>query len=589
MDNYSWHDNEIEEYNLDWMKERGKYLTEVIDKIPNKVSCKDIESIPDGDNIICYGPSSGKTTGVRQFIVKHIYSYGIYATKRVDDVKLLRYDILSQLYYLGKIKSGRFDMILGFYSGSDTTPKQLYEARWIICTHERLLIEPPSLLFKIDVMEMINVKSSDNYRKYLFVDEYPSSVWKSFKVNEIAASLLGLKSYVGYDNSQEEIEKFNRLQDFIYGAYSNPTSNPLELSLLDSIRTPTNQNYELDIKRGSTNVSTEFSKRRLLFFSQYLIDKIDEYSKNAENKSPNDSIYYTVNDLKIPNKFIFDGTGDIICNNSKIWNIIKDSRFGRKLNLSGEIKILHTNVRRSINSSDDIASEYSDFITTIHDIHPNERILVYTWKDSKDKDDENALDQRILEKLPTSIKSLVDIITYQSGKERATSKFINDSVCVILGKFFIPNSVIDTLNYVNQSNIQSKDYTISLIVQFLYRSSARIGKPVSMYITDDYSEDFIKDLMKSFDNCQYWIGLDKIESEVSNRIVKSSNKLLNKIIESDKSVDFDDYVEINASDLRELLGFSSDNNGNIKKKLSSSDIIFEYISEYGNSKFKIYK
>lgn len=578
----------VSDYSLAKLKERGKYLTEVIDKLPNKVRNTDIENLPEGNNIVCYGPSSGKTSAVRQFIVDHILDTGVFATKLTEDADDLRYDIVAQLVYTGYDVNYALSLVRSFHSNTEElTPYDLQSTPWIICTHERLFIEPPSLLFVMDLTTVGTIVTdiSDVYRKYLFIDEYPSTMYKYFNVSSLGSLRLFDHEAGTYGSTDTPIKKSIARTAYVSKMYDNPTKNPLLLSMMDNLPTPTDQCYSRDISRGNNSAKSEFSKRRISFFADNLLNKLDDYEQ-SEDMSLDDKLYYTINDFIAKNKYVFDGTGDILMKSTDIWNIVKDDRFGRTLSLSSDIERFHTDVTRQ-NSLADISLEYSDFIKQVLESNPDSKILVYTWKTSKMSDND----------LPDSIRNLlgkdaskVDFVHYMSGKERVTSEYSDHDIAMVLGRFYIPNYSVQMLNSVNHTDLSVDDYVRSLIIQFIYRTQARLGKSIKLYFTDDYSLGFISDLLDLFKlTTPCSVSSIVTDSRVRDKIIHTNNDLLTNIFDSSDYIEKDaDHITVTSNTLKLLIGLSpSSNNNAIKYKLNNNHITYDYISSRP-SKYIIY-
>lgn len=605
MNKYSLNNNQwIWDHNIDpdllydindkrTMYERGKYLTEIIDKIPNKATSSDIENLPTGKVVVSYGPSSGKTTAIRQFILKSMKQgkFGVFATKLVSDVDSLYYDLLSQYYYLEN--SNPLSCSISKFH-SKCNPQNLSDLRksfWIICTHERLFIEPPSLIMTMDIAltSKLITNPYDLYRDYILVDEYPTNMYKSVEVYSVSASLEMLKYHLGITEDTSEVAKGLLINGFVTDAYKNEINNPKLLYIVENLPNLVRQSYTQDQKRGIQDIKTELSIERTGFFANLFMNKLNDYDKiNDELKSKNDKLYYSILDLISKNMYIFDGTGDIIFRDNKKFSIIKDKRFMRKLILNSVFRI-KTRVTRKF-STEMIITEYSYIINQICNSHKDKRILVYTWLNSKKKGDSNS---NIINELIDTIDypDRVDFIHYNSGNERVTSDYVNNDVLVILGKFLIPNSVINEINTVIGTKLSSYDYTKSLIIQAIYRTSARLNHSIDLYFSSDYSEDFLLDILSEFDELSGNTELRSLSLELPElKIDPEYNPMISSIIDSNLGyMDNNEYV-INSKDLASVLGFTKIDNTNIRNKLDKNFVNYELISSKGGrSKVSIFR
>ena len=520
--------------------DRGKYLTEVIDTIPNKATYKDIESLPEGKLIVPWSPSAGKTTAIRQFIVHNLSEKtGVFATKLIDDIEQFRYDVIAQAMYLRKIPKILCDkLIQSISSKEEFDVASVRLSNWVICSHERLFIEPSSLLFLRDTTFVYQVKELSNVvREYLFIDEYPSNLYKSFRVRDLypVKSIDDKTGLHSIEDSATRMMIRNSFINEVYENYDNPKYS-LDVGLINNIPTPTNQSIDKDYKRGLDNPKSVASRNRVCFFSNILAEKLIEME--ATNTYSN-MLYYSISDLPPLNTYVFDGTGDLLTKESSIWTTV-ESKYPRRLSfIDNKVKLVRTKVKRR-DSTDTIVEEYSRVISRIIKDNPKSKLLVYVWKNSKNTKDETEL---LSDKLSNSFHE-VNFITYQSGKERVTSEYADSDIAVVLGSFYLPNPIIDLLNNITHSKSKSVDYTLSLLIQFLFRTQARKGLPIKLYIDNDY-DYCIDDLCYNLGISNYTVSYlaDYTEDEL---LIKSE---VDKVLGN----------KLSKTELVSLLGYSSKN------------------------------
>ena len=470
------------DYSEKALLDRGKYLTEVIDAIPNKATYKDIEVLPEGKLIVPWSPSAGKTTAIRQFIVHNLSEKtGVFATKLIDDIEQFRYDVIAQAMYLRKMPKILCDkLIQSISSKEEFDVASVRLSNWVICSHERLFIEPSSLLFLRDTTFVYKVqKLSSVVRGYLFIDEYPTNLYKSFRVRDLYP-VKSIDDKTGLSTIEDSATRMMIRNSFInevYENYDNPKYS-IDVGLINNIPTPTNQSIDKDYKRGLDNPKSVASRNRVCFFSNILAEKLIEM-ENTNTYS--NMLYYSISDLPPVNTYVFDGTGDLLTKESSVWTTI-ESKYHRRLSLiDNKVNLVKTKVKRR-DSTDTIVEEYSRVISRIIKDNPKSKILVYVWKNSKNTKDETEL---LSDKL-SNLFPEVNFITYQSGKERVTSEYADSDIAVVLGSFYLPNPIIDLLNNITHSKSKSVDYTLSLLIQFLFRTQARKGLPIKLYIDNDY-------------------------------------------------------------------------------------------------------
>lgn len=507
---YEWDYND---FSSEALLKRADYLLEVIDNIPNKATSEDIEKLPNGRVMVTWGPASGKSTAIRQYLCKNQMNYMIYATAKKSDVDAMYYDLLAMKEKGIIVSECR---IAKFHSNFDPGEASLRSSNILICTHERLMIEPPSILYRLE--GDIPNHLGQIIRSEMIIDELPK-FYKSFKAS--GALMMGL----GYINSQLERFRYDKRQRLAYRyakfrslmeAYLDNDESKLStvdygavVSLINSY-----QASNIVIKDNDR----ERAVRKFAYFSDLLAEKLLEMTIEEGVRSSIDrNLYYTLLDIEVPNIKIFDGTGDLILKGSNSWIIQRDDRFRRSLSLAKPIELLdNTSMIRSVAKSEDLEYTRSKILTLVNHIknllRTNQgKILLYTWKSIRlnynyyDESDEN--DPKDMRYLPDYIRSLLtpeendrlEITYYGSGKERVTSEFSDCDSIIIAGKFFIPNSAISNYNEVNSTEITSLDYTKSLIIQAIYRTSSRHGQPINIYFTNDYDWNLIGSIMSEFD------------------------------------------------------------------------------------------
>lgn len=507
---YEWDYNN---FSSEALLKRADYLLEVIDNIPNKATSEDIERLPSGRVMVTWGPASGKSTAIRQYLCKNQMNYMIYATAKKSDVDAMYYDLLA-MKEKGIIVSEC--KIAKFHSNFDPGEASLRSSNILICTHERLMIEPPSILYRLE--GDIPNHLGQIIRSEMIIDELPK-FYKSFKAS--GTLMMGL----GYINSQLERFRYDKRQRLAYRyakfrslmeAYLDNDESKLStvdygavVSLINSY-----QASNIVIKDNDR----ERAVRKFAYFSDLLAEKLLEMTIEEGVRSSIDrNLYYTLLDIEVPNIKIFDGTGDLILKGSNSWIIQRDDRFRRSLSLAKPIELLdNTSMIRSVAKSEDLEYTRSKIMTLVNHIRNllrtnSGKILLYTWKSIRlnynyyDESDEN--DPKDMRYLPDYIRSLftpeendrLEITYYGSGKERVTSEFSDCDSIIIAGKFFIPNSAISNYNEVNSTEITSLDYTKSLIIQAIYRTSSRHGQPINIYFTNDYDWNLIGSIMSEFD------------------------------------------------------------------------------------------
>lgn len=508
------------------MVERAEYLTKVIDSVKGKATGSEIEELPRGKIVVNWSCSSGKTTAIRQFLCDHPMSYNLLAVPTIKDVESIYYDIKSVQLISPKMQLMR---IAKFYSGLDLSTEELQSSNLIICTHERLMIECPKLLYRVKdqaLDESLKVPGVDLcFRDNVMIDEMPN-FYKKLRITPELMTSLGVivrdSQTLFNDETQAQLYRLKfthaMITKYLYdeGTLQVPISKA-DLFICESvIKVLNSMNVHINPDER------EYAISKFTFFSTFIMNELVKL-QNTEIELSDAKIYYSLSSLGVPNIQVFDGTGDLILRDSPIWSKLSDNKYPRTLKLNQlPTKLSGTTVSRRLSSEYDVNTikfELTKFTEAIKSILSKTKgnLLVYTWKNIKLIDDSikatsnnpevslvyqsviDSLPKYLQDHLPESEYHRLRFIYYKSGEDRVTSQYSDCDTILILGKFFIPPSTISEYNKVNQTNISTEDYTISLLIQAIYRTQARVGKSVDMYYTDDYSDLLFAKLLNCID------------------------------------------------------------------------------------------
>ena len=604
-------------------------------------------------------PGSGKTTSIFQYMRDRLKTIGtyhaVYSASRISDIYHMFLKFVAE--FGDKYKFSLFTSDKNYCNVKDLT--ELYYSRIIFLCHERLFIEPVSLIYNVKYTEleeaMFDIDLSYK-RDDILIDEIPSNLYRSLNLKQ--KGQLELLNYLSFGkdkdffrqvvesnfnlNSEDlRFAKNTARANFIKSAIqartdkkvmtkslseSNEvvgTNQSLALSLMTIDNAPTtianpSKSITKDIAGAGIN-STKglFMLKKLTYFVNIFANK---YEENPEA----DYILYSPDDFDCKRLIFFSGTGDLLARNSTKYKII-NSREGvsacRFLDLYDTVKLVSPRLTRKA-TSDLIAKEYSEILIQILKDNPEETVLAYLWKDSKNKEEKfidnydyelndnySILPAKILKLIPEDLQIRIKFITYQSGKEQSTNEYLDCGVMVILGEFFVPQEVINCRNLVFGSESTNLDYTKHLIIQAIYRTRARQhsksdrfieingnrtkANSIKLYIDDRYG-DFIKSLLGEFRlvNCNS-IDNKKLRLE---HIYLSEFEFPEELIE-EKSItgnDFEDYFVINSKNLASIISnMKTAHSIKLKKILENSNIVYEVINPNSTgrnhyTKYKIY-
>jgi hypothetical protein len=449
-------------------------------------------------SVLCFAPGHGKTSLCRQFICAH-YAEGIlYAVATIDEVKLLTYDIAA---WLGPQK------VLGIYHTADDfgdyllDPTLLEHYPVVVITHQRLILAPPQMLFSLSKdFTPLDLREGGR-RKFILIDERPTF----FDRLDFSDTELGTihGSTAGYYHRPSAIQAF---QECLQSA--NPRLRQMGLCAYKALA-QMREVTALGITRAS-----------------YRLDVLNQARDEATGMVGKDGryrCYYHLGVIQADHMVILDGTGDLSLRDSAYWSIIKPPELG--YHFVGQVQILNDlALPRNIKYLDSV-DQLLVWITKIQEVvgelvTQHRKLLIVTWKDLKGEisllahgdvvpvDHAQQIVPTELSTFPAFLRSKleavidlaqVEITHYQSGKTRATSDFIDCDAVLFLGSFWIPPSAIDEYNRVNRSAVTQDTYLMAEVVQAIYRSRIRVGRPVSVYFSSDYPPDLVEDILQYMD------------------------------------------------------------------------------------------
>lgn len=646
-----YHNWDWDEEDLDRNLENLLKYDELVEKKEKRLRVSDLEKIRNEANfnnrtVVADPPGIGKTTTIRQYFVDRLkggdltYS-GLYCTQLEDDAFNFFKDLVTfhrvtwdkNITYPYK-SSPRIVICTSKYKNFESL-EDLQNANIIICTHRRLFISPPYLIYKVPYAELASRWSSDtpselSYRQDIFIDEIPNNLFEYVNVSELGGlhhfnRVIGSMSAVENTKYSREMQRaaiidavHQNLEDILKSSWNKSLLSRHDdlndrlpqnmdafegLSIVRSIHTPTKVDLWSDAKRGVNSLTSKMNREALIFFANLYAEKLEE--------SPGSNyLLYSFDDFICKNMVIFSGTGDLVVKNSSRYNIV--NHYPRELKLDIAKLVKTQSVRSS--KPETISREYTEILRRVLNENPDDKILLYTWKSFRGSfnvnesvreiiEDEtitnstSEIGNLILSELSEEDRSRISVIHYQSGKELTTSQYIDGSVLVILGDFFIPNEIIHLRNEVFHNTGVSDDemtrlYTMHLMIQCIYRIQSRSGNPIKLYLDSKYDEEFRSQLLSKFKLTGKCREFDSEVLDVSPAKVLYE-ETRNRIIELIKSVGTRDesgnYVVTSSEVYDKLIGNSKIDNAKIKRKLDSYEIEYEYIEgrKGGNSETRV--
>ena len=473
-------------------------------------------------------PGYGKTTAIFHYMSQRLKLIGtyhaVYSASRIEDVYHMFLKFVAE--FGDKYKLSLFTSDKKFNNVKELT--ELYYSRIIFLCHERLFVEPFSLLYRVEYnpleKAMYSFSISPN-RDDIFIDEIPSNLYKCISLNQkISLETLNYLAYgkrkeflefmneKGFNPNEEELRlmketaRSNFVKSIIESRMdvrqgkkdlhlspSNEDSNKiigenqslmLSAKVIDNAPT-TIANSSKSITRDIAGIGLNNEKG--FFLLSKLTYFINLFASKYEENPLEDFIFYSPDDFECKKLIFFSGTGDLLARKSTKYKIINsrgEDKAYRFLDLYEDTTLVSPRLMRK-SSAKLIAEEYSEILIKILEDNPEEIVLVYTWKDSKSNQveteelfydiDENLseIPTKILQFIPEEFQSRIKFITYQSGKEQSTNEYLDCGVIVILGEFFVPQYVISCRNKIFGSESTEIDYTMHLMIQAIYRTRAR--------------------------------------------------------------------------------------------------------------------
>ena len=502
MEPYPWqrdaHDNICFDYSEASIHARRQYLAEVDAQLTLSLADFEAYITRAPKSVLCFAPGHGKTSLCRQFICAH-YAEGIlYAVATIDEVKLLTYDIAA---WLGPQK------VLGIYHTADDfedyllDPTLLEHYPVVVITHQRLILDPPQMLFSLSHDYTPLDLRDGGRRKYILIDERPTFFDRLDFSDVELGTIHG--STAGHYHRPSAIQAFHEcLQS------ANPRLRQMGVCAYKALA-QMQEVTALGITRASYRLD--------------VLNQAREEGTGMVGKDGRYRCYYHLGLIQADHMVILDGTGDLSLRGSAYWTIIKPPELS--YHFVGRVHILKDlEIPRNIKRLDSVdqllawIARIKEVVGTL--VRHHHKLLIVTWKDLKGEisllahGDVIPLDhaQQIvpteLSTVPAFLQSQlaavidlaqVEITHYQSGKTRATSDFIDCDAVLFLGIFWIPPSAIEEFNRVNRSAITQDTYLMAEVVQAIYRSQIRVEQPVSVYFSSDYTEAFVEDVLQYMD------------------------------------------------------------------------------------------
>lgn len=471
------------DYNINdesYLNSRNKYL---LDNVINDNSYKLYSNIDTYSNrqILAWGCGSGKTTNLKVFCANTDKSTLI-VVKTNEEIKRLVFDIKA----LNPKQS-----VCSIYEGCDTLKEldcninSFSKYRIIVTNNWRALYEASYLFMNY----FDHIKNSMTKREIVIFDEFQTPY---------------IDIVVNHEKLISELYK----RSLIYGKEIKLNENTIKTII----------NLDSDIFRKIFNhipymKNEKLYKERVCWLFNKLIEKLGDLSNT--NIESDIIISQGIDDfIDDKTKFIIlDATADILFKDSNYWNIERYNQ--KKVTLSDEVYFdTIALARRTRKRKNRHVKELLEEIKNIEDYILNnnsKKHLIITWKDTDHIDN---LPNFIKENINKDIINKCEVIHYNSGKCRSTNEYIEYDSIIFLGEWFNNVCHAERLSEVLNARITPSDLVKAEIIQAIFRTQARIGKPISIAYFSKFRNELL-DGHDSFEECICSI-LNLDESKIEN-------------------------------------------------------------------------
>ena len=529
----------------------------------------------EGSFIIDRACGKGKTTDIGNFIIQH-YNEGIlYCVDSIVELNKMKNKLEIDLVQTGKIAAEDIMTITsepnsdarGVLHDYHTHPESLFSKKILLITHVRfftsmlnyfMIYRPPAPVpfFNGDMQALL---TRDDLRQWIFFDETPMWIRPFFT---IPRSLLG--AFSEKQNGVWRCKSSGDIQDtynkFIRGTREDPFRHDTHLDDLEK-----------------QFVLTMFPNRYDTWMSQ--------------SKSNDISIYFRPKDLAVngikTHILFFEGAADLLLSGSPFIPVpTQGKKYDALINFQ-KIPFLTTR-GQGFDGEKYRASLELVIGIIIENLKVGKKTLVCVWKtEDSSKDDiyganVSQFRDHVKALLITrgcefgyNIDGYFDVIYYGENKCKSCNDYYDYSAIILFGKWFVPDSKCSEHNLNWGTNITPRRLHLWFYVQLISRIGLRRhdGGTYDVYMTDDFSDDFIGQLDDYFNNDRVpedrrIIEVDELEDRLKdahlNKISRKHIKLLcathpelrNHILDPDKNTALELYAT--EEELGEILPHEGD-------------------------------
>lgn len=546
-----------------------------------------INDMKEGTFIIDRACGRGKTTDIFNFICQH-YNEGIlYCVDSLSELNKMKMQLEIALVQTGKI-SDKDIMTITSEPNSDargvlydyhTHPENLFTKKILLITHVRfftsmlnyfMIYHPhapaPVHIFNGDMQALL---TRDDLRQWIFFDETPMWI---HPFCTIPRSLLG--AFSEKQNGVWRCKSVGDIQEtykkFIKGTREDPFRHD---TCLD------------DLKKQC--VLSMLPIRYEAWMSQ--------------SKSADISIYFRPRDLAIDgiktHILFYEGAADLLLSGSPFIPVpTKGKKYNALINFQ-QIPFLTTRGQGFDGGKYSASLEHVIGII-IENLKVGKKTLVCVWK-TKDssKDDIDGANVSLFRNYVIAhliargayfgynIEGYFDVIYYGENKCKSCNDYCDYSAIILFGKWFMPDSKCSEHNLNWGTNITPRRLHLWFYVQLISRIGLRRhdGRTYDVYMTDDFSDDFIRQLKDYFnkdrlpedrkksikedlDDRLQGVHLYKMMKDRIKILCATHPELRNHVLDPDKDTTLELYVS--DEELKEILSYEGRHFTRAKKDFS---------------------
>lgn len=471
-----------------------------------------------GIHVLDLACGRGKTTAILNFICQH-YNEGIlYCVDSISELNKMKDRLEMNLVQTGKIFAEDIVTITsepnarGVLYDYHTHPESLLKKKILLITHIRFFTsmidffmiysQSPNVPYNGDIQALL---TRNDLRQWIFFDETPMWIRPFCTIpRSILAAFSEKRNGVWICKSIGEIH--DTYNEFIKGTPEDPFKHGTHLD--------------------------ELKKQFVLTMFPRMYETWKSQPKNQDI-----AIFLRPKDLAIDGVqthiFFCEGSADLLLSDSP-FNFIstQGKKYNAQINFSNKIPILTERGKNFDEKKYKASLEYIIGII-IDNMSARKKTLVCVWKnkDSSEADIDGTNNSQFRDKVINDlldygknygydIEGYFDVIYYGENKCKSCNEYSDCSTIILFGKWFVPDSKCSEHNLNWGTNITPQKLYLWFYVQLISRIGIRRhdGGMYDVYMTDDFPDEFKKNLDNYFNRDQLPEVIQKSTEELDDRL-----------------------------------------------------------------------